>query len=571
MRTQTKTRGTLHNPPIQVGSRARDDNSDSLNDLISNMSIGLQESAEEVDETANCQSYSRELEGTVMEPEEAGGLMDPLVYSMAHTTLFPEQIPSTVLHVYNLPYRIRWQDLKDLFRLEGTPIRAEVYLDIDGRSRGMGTVAMSSIDEAERCVRVFDGYEWFGRGLRVTMQFGTFASDNKHQPPINVPDPILPIYTLAGTATTAQPAPPPPPILPIPYYAFQPHPPLPPAPAATFSDMYLPNAEGGAQVHVGNLPFSTQWQDLKDLLRPAGRIVRADIAMSPDGKTRGFGTALFVTPAEAATAIDMFDGYLLEGRALQVRWERFGTETGSSSTPEQANTPIFPPSPSHTPTTSPSSRSIARSSYNTASHHGTRMSSSSSTSSLPYLTAVSQQQLFQHQQQQPPRFMPTPQLQSHDSTTSSASSPGYIYTTPAPHPPPPPTAPPSMYFQRTQQQPNLPIPPSASPYNYHYLFYPPSHLPTPQQAPSQHPLPWAYAPHLQDMPPPLQHNTSVSLQAGYSPNNYSIQMQLAYQHQRRQQQQLYSIPPTQPYYVDMKDESVRPSETTSVQGNFATQ
>ena len=137
-----------------------------------------------------------------MEQEEAGGLMDPLVYSMAQTTLYPEQIPSTVLHVYNLPYRIRWQDLKDLFRQEGTPIRAEVYLDIEGRSRGMGTVAMSSIDEAERCVRVFDGYEWFGRGLRVTMQFGTFASDNKHQPPSNVPDPILPMYTLAGTGTT---------------------------------------------------------------------------------------------------------------------------------------------------------------------------------------------------------------------------------------------------------------------------------------------------------------------------------------------------------------------------------
>src|SRR5271156_4032299 len=47
---------------------------------------------------------------------------------------------STTLLVTNLPYRIRWQDLKDLFRRYGTPTRADVFLAPDGRSRGVGMV-----------------------------------------------------------------------------------------------------------------------------------------------------------------------------------------------------------------------------------------------------------------------------------------------------------------------------------------------------------------------------------------------------------------------------------------------
>lgn len=38
-----------------------------------------------------------------------------------------------------LPYRVRWQDLKDLFRRSGTVLRADVALSPDNRSRGHGT------------------------------------------------------------------------------------------------------------------------------------------------------------------------------------------------------------------------------------------------------------------------------------------------------------------------------------------------------------------------------------------------------------------------------------------------
>lgn len=84
---------------------------------------------------------------------------------------------STTLAVTNLPYRIRWQDLKDLFRRYGTPSRADVFLAPDGRSRGVGMVSMRTRREAENCVNDLNGYEWFGRkiGVRIDETGGHHA------------------------------------------------------------------------------------------------------------------------------------------------------------------------------------------------------------------------------------------------------------------------------------------------------------------------------------------------------------------------------------------------------------
>lgn len=49
-----------------------------------------------------------------------------------------------------------------------------------------------------------------------------------------------------------------------------------------------------AELYVGNLPFRVRWQDLKDLFRKCGTVLRADVALTPhDGRSRGFGVVLF--------------------------------------------------------------------------------------------------------------------------------------------------------------------------------------------------------------------------------------------------------------------------------------
>lgn len=73
---------------------------------------------------------------------------------------------------------------------------------------------------------------------------------------------------------------------------------------------------------VGNLPFNCQWQELKDLMRGAGSVLRADIAQGPDGRSRGFGSVLFATSQDAERAVTLFNGHEFNGRTLKVRFLR---------------------------------------------------------------------------------------------------------------------------------------------------------------------------------------------------------------------------------------------------------
>lgn len=66
-----------------------------------------------------------------------------------------------------LPYRVRWQDLKDLFRRAGTVLRADVSLGADNRSRGYGTVLLATAEDAGRAIDMFNGYSWQTRILEV--------------------------------------------------------------------------------------------------------------------------------------------------------------------------------------------------------------------------------------------------------------------------------------------------------------------------------------------------------------------------------------------------------------------
>jgi RNA recognition motif-containing protein len=51
------------------------------------------------------------------------------------------------------------------------------------------------------------------------------------------------------------------------------------------------------------LPYQAGWQDLKDLFRSAGNIVRADINIGIDGRAKGSGTVVFETAKDAQSAI----------------------------------------------------------------------------------------------------------------------------------------------------------------------------------------------------------------------------------------------------------------------------
>lgn len=360
--------------------------------------------------------------------------------------------PRTQLHISNLPYRVRWQDLKDLFRKAGTVLRADVSLTADNRSRGYGTVLLASEDDARRACDMFAGFNWQGRTLDVRidrsgtllgigvgqgvpspsnlspamssllahpsptpaplagLSAGTadgsrtsggqqYSTGQAGQMPMGVSPALYPFLGASTRASFALPSSAQQPSWPgmafaqqrssslsagvpsqsqrnTPYNAshsaqqattfpqlplgmlpsgqlMQPQqqqqpqsfmspflgaggptqhlrpnvmPPMTsPAPqmmnpfAGALGSLSSPmppflaqqppaNSYYGRVLFVGNLPFHCQWQDLKDLFRAAGNIQRADVALSAEGRSRGFGTVLFATAEDAQNAVRIYHG-----------------------------------------------------------------------------------------------------------------------------------------------------------------------------------------------------------------------------------------------------------------------
>jgi RNA recognition motif-containing protein len=75
---------------------------------------------------------------------------------------------SKKLYVGNLPFSLEDADLNRLFGQAGTVTSARVVLDpATGRKRGFGFVEMSSEDEAQAAVNMFNGSEVEGRSIVV--------------------------------------------------------------------------------------------------------------------------------------------------------------------------------------------------------------------------------------------------------------------------------------------------------------------------------------------------------------------------------------------------------------------
>lgn len=74
------------------------------------------------------------------------------------------------LYVGNLPYGTRDESLQKLFAQAGSVVSATVITDREsGRSKGFGFVEMSSPEEADKAIRMFNGYSLDGRDLRVSI------------------------------------------------------------------------------------------------------------------------------------------------------------------------------------------------------------------------------------------------------------------------------------------------------------------------------------------------------------------------------------------------------------------
>ena len=86
----------------------------------------------------------------------------------------------------------------------------------------------------------------------------------------------------------------------------------------------------GKRLYVGNLPFSVDEAELRELFSRNGRTVE-DVKLITDrdsGRPRGFGFVEVSTQEEADAAIRELNGFELQGRTLKVNEARERTSGG---------------------------------------------------------------------------------------------------------------------------------------------------------------------------------------------------------------------------------------------------
>ena len=72
------------------------------------------------------------------------------------------------VYVGNLNYRLRDDDLKQIFSDFGEVVSAKVIMDRDsGRSKGFGFVEMSDEESAQKAIESLDGQDVEGRAMNV--------------------------------------------------------------------------------------------------------------------------------------------------------------------------------------------------------------------------------------------------------------------------------------------------------------------------------------------------------------------------------------------------------------------
>ena len=203
------------------------------------------------------------------------------------------------VYVGNLSYDVKYRDLMEFMRGAGEVLFAEVLVTPTGVSKGCGIVEFASQEDSQRAIRELSEQPLLGRPVFI-------REDRENEARFGAtPVPGKIGMAMAGQGLHAAPPPRPP------------------------SHNYFSAAQNpGNQLYVGNLPYQAGWQDLKDLFRAAGNIIRADINIGADGRPKGSGTVVFETQKDAQQAITMYHGFDWYGRTLEVREDRYAGLTG---------------------------------------------------------------------------------------------------------------------------------------------------------------------------------------------------------------------------------------------------
>lgn len=186
----------------------------------------------------------------------------------------------TRLYVGNLPPRLCFPELEDLFTPFGTIVSADLMTDqTTGRSRGFGFVEMDSAEAAQAAITSLHGSVVDGQALTVnevrSAARGMAAPRSRGDYP-------------ASTGGTERPTSP-------------------------------SGRTWGVRLFVGNLPYTAGTAELEQLFTEVGKVASVNLVKDQGtGQSKGFAFVDMSSEEEAAAAIKRFDGKEALGRVLKV-------------------------------------------------------------------------------------------------------------------------------------------------------------------------------------------------------------------------------------------------------------
>jgi len=191
---------------------------------------------------------------------------------------------SVRLFVGNLPPRLCFPELEDLFTPFGTLLSAELMTDpTTGRSRGFGFVEMESAEAAQAAIS----------SLNSSIVDGQALSVKEAKPARDMMQPRGGSERPLSVSTGAD------------------------RPSSASAKAW------GVRLFVGNLPYTARAAELEKIFAEAGKV--ASVSLVTDrvtGQSKGFAFIDMGSREEAAAAIKRFDGREALGRILKVNEAR---------------------------------------------------------------------------------------------------------------------------------------------------------------------------------------------------------------------------------------------------------
>ena len=261
-------------------------------------------------------------------------------------------------YVSNIPYDIRWTDLKDLFRekCQLEPLYCEVY-EKDGKSLGIATIEFRSESDAEKVVEKMHHFELGNRKISVRIDGEGFKtrqaremagesylssggkSSSSSSSNVNTDSAAaatLLATTLASSLTNSSG----PNLLSLLGIGTAPVAAQPAASPAVSNQTNLLNqlaaqlkVEGPVtnRLFVASLDYRVDDTKLKEVFSLAGHVTNVSLFRDRDNRSRGLAVVEYENSFEALNAVSMFNNQVLMDRKMTVRFDTKPSEDSKSS------------------------------------------------------------------------------------------------------------------------------------------------------------------------------------------------------------------------------------------------